>query len=100
VPAEQPPRRISGVFAVQVAEATRQIAQATGVSLLAESTHDSGAVAPAALLDRLQVNGGCEYPDIDIELAALHLPGELGEDFWASAHSIDASATRQLKRAL
>lgn len=101
----QAPTRLSGIFAVQVAECTRMIANGVSGELLAEPTHDGGAVSPDILLQRLRVlpqDVSAGWPDIDIELAALHLPRSLDDEFWklARKHQPDVASRLDAHHAL
>jgi len=71
------PATPTGVLAVRCIEAIELIAAGRATELLSEPTHDRGAVAAEALIERAQSNYagllGSEPPTYDLEIAALRL---------------------------
>jgi hypothetical protein len=71
------PATPTGVLAVRCIEAIELIAAGRATELLAEPTHDRGAVAAEALIERAQRNYaamlGSNPPSYDLEIAALRL---------------------------
>ncbi|MBV1855640.1 DUF7824 domain-containing protein [Catellatospora tritici] len=88
----------AGLYAVRLAEVSAQLIRRPVPLLMATPTHSNGAVAPQALLARLQQaeREGWQPWSVDLEQALLRLPRTVDPEVVAAAAILSSPAGRRL----